>query len=136
LLQRIRALGIEHAVEVIDERIMDMRPHYHETDATILVPASPENMPDFPASLMESIACGKPVILADSLGIAIEIEQAGAGIAISTGPGTAARLEAAMLRLEKNYPSYQKNTRKTAERHFDINTKAIAAKKLFGKRRE
>jgi len=68
-----------------------------------------------PTSLIESLAAGKPVLVSSKTGVADIIAANACGVVFEP---TTVGLLAALAKLRKNYPHYQLNCRKTAEKYF------------------
>ena len=105
-----------------------MRKEYRSTDATVLVPNNKINTPDFPASIMESLVMGKPVIVSDNIYISKIVKKEKIGIVIK--PGNRRQLAKAIKELEKNYSKYSAGCTKKAKRLFDIRKKVTELKKI------
>jgi len=71
----------------------------------------------FPNSILEGLACGRPALVADTCGIAEEIEEWKAGVVT---PRTAADLARAIDRLRDDYAAAAAHARAAAERELDV----------------
>jgi glycosyltransferase involved in cell wall biosynthesis len=72
-----------------------------------------------PNSIVESAACGRPVLVTSTCGIADLIAQSGAGV---TFPRTIDAAVAAVDRLRQSYERCSADARRLARNHFDVNT--------------
>jgi glycosyltransferase involved in cell wall biosynthesis len=103
-------------VELVLGRFSDMSAHYAEAHATIAPFAGRAHCKPVPNTLVESLACGRPVVATDSVGIANLISETGAGERCSA---TAEALADSLDRLEADWSAYSFNARRLAEQQFD-----------------
>jgi glycosyltransferase involved in cell wall biosynthesis len=111
----LQALAPPHNLRIEDE-VADVVTAYRNVHATICCYEA-----DFgkscPNSIVESLACGRPVIVTDTCGIAHLIDDHSAGVAV---PRTIEAIGAAIGQLRAGYPSWSQRARTLAERHFGI----------------
>lgn len=75
----MRSRGLNTSVAIID-RIGDVREFLEKSYATILPVKKSILIPDFPASLMESLACGRPVICSTVIAMGKFLREHGGGV--------------------------------------------------------
>lgn len=96
----------------------DMNGEYGKASATIIPYLRfDEFLKTVPNSVIESLAAGKPVLVSSQTGIADTIREEKCGVVFEP---TKEGLLTAIAELKKNYRSYQKNCRKTAEKYFSL----------------
>lgn len=105
LIARIKNEQVESQVEVIDRKvnIRDMMARVH---ATVLVSNSSEVVKSYPNSLLESLACAKPVILSGKIAMSDFVRQKGCGMVLEEF-----RVESLLEligQLENNYDAIRK----------------------------
>jgi glycosyltransferase involved in cell wall biosynthesis len=97
--------------------ISDMRPVYQAADATIAPFLTEDNTKICPTSLVESLACGRPLLVSSEVGIARLVRDEGCGVVFDPTPEA---LAAAVQTLRDNYRQYSARARPTAEKHFSL----------------
>ena len=96
--------------------VKDMNSKYAEVHCTIIPYTKFDNYLKLnPNSVIESLAAGKPVLVSDKTEIAQFVEKEKCGVVFTP---TKDNLIRAIGELRKNYDTYQKNCRKTAEKYF------------------
>jgi glycosyltransferase involved in cell wall biosynthesis len=112
----LRALRLPANVTV-DERAPDrMSEVYASVDAVVCFYAAGFGK-SCPNSVIESLACGRPVLLADSCGLADLVMQEGGGVVASRD---AVALSDGLRRLRDGHARLRDNARETAERVFSL----------------
>ncbi len=81
-----------------------------------------------PNSVLEGLACGRPALVADTVGIAAALEEGGAGC---VAPRSADALAAALERLRGSYPTLAAGARRLAEQRFDRESYLAAYRRLY-----
>lgn len=99
--------------------------HHHLTIAPFV--GSSKNKP-CPNSIIESLAFGKPVLVTKAVGISDLIRKEKCGLVINP---LLPELVKALLRLRKNYSSFQKNTHSCAQKYFDKKKSLNKYKRLY-----
>ena len=94
----------------------DMRAEYHRVAATACLYAEDFGKP-CPHSVIESLACGRPVLVSRTLGVASLVEQAGAGIAV---PRTVEGVVAGIQRLRQLAARGSEAPRRVAVERFSL----------------
>jgi len=126
---RAREMVAERALPTVRlsfELVSDMRDVYRGVDATV-APFT-EAVKFCPTSLVESMACGRPVLVSSRVGLGGMVQEAGCGEVFEPTP---AALCEAVDRLRRHYDAYARNARATAERHFDLRTCVREHEKLY-----
>lgn len=96
----------------------DMTNRYREINAAIFIPIDLKYSRNYPFSIMESIACGRPVIVSNNLEISKIVEEQNCGIVTNaTWHGIASAMEECMVRFKE----MKINCRNIALKYFDIN---------------
>lgn len=75
----ISHFNVSERVEVINERV-DIQNVMKRANATVLVAESPELVKSYPHSLLESLACAKPVIISSNIAMADYIHDNECGV--------------------------------------------------------
>jgi glycosyltransferase involved in cell wall biosynthesis len=97
--------------------VRDMAERYGAADATIVPFLQSAEMKLCPTSLVESLACGRPVVVTTPVGIADLIQDERCGeVAEPTVEGVCNAIE----RLRSHYEVLANNARPCAERHFAL----------------
>ena len=81
LLNRIKICGVEDQVEVVNQKV-DIQEIMNRVHATVLIAKSGELVKSFPHSLVESLACAKPVIISDTIAMADCIREKHCGLVL------------------------------------------------------
>jgi glycosyltransferase involved in cell wall biosynthesis len=102
-------------IKVIDEIVPGIEGLLHRAHATILSPVDYDDCKPCPNSLIESLACSRPVLASNRVGISDLIEEEGCGIIFSPDPDETAN---AIHKLQNSYEIYRKNTLPTALKYF------------------
>lgn len=102
-------------VEVVVGRFADMGAQYRAAHATAAPFALMGACKPSPNSLVESLACGRPVVTTPGVGLAGLIRESGAGVVC---PGDGASLADALDRLQSGWADYSDRARRLAERRF------------------
>ena len=103
-------------VNIIVGRVNDMSAEYLRSHVTVAPFVVPEHCKPAPNSLLESCACGRPVLCSRVVGVAELVEDECCGVVSEpTGNGIAEGLK----RLRRDWPKYSQSARRVAETHFD-----------------
>jgi glycosyltransferase involved in cell wall biosynthesis len=117
LLTRLRdEHGQRDNVHLVMERVPDMTRLFQAADATIAPFVEAEGTKICPTSIVESLACGRPVLVSSQVGIAGLIRDQACGAVFE--PTTDALCEA-VESLRRDYTARAERARPCAERHFD-----------------
>src|SRR5207237_6289000 len=95
----------------------DMAVHYQQAHATLAPFTDLRRAKRAPNSVVESLACGRPVIVTEAVGLAELIREGRAGIVC--GP-TGLDLAEALDRLQADWRSLARNARAVAERWVGV----------------
>ncbi len=104
-------------IKVIDKIIPNIDDVLTDVHCTILSPEDWDECKPCPNSLIETLACGRPVLASNRVGISNLIELERCGITFSPDP---AEVQDAILKLRNNYEIYRKNALPTARRYFSV----------------
>ena len=104
-------------IQVINKIVPNIADVLKSVHCTILSPESWDECKPCPNSLIESLACGRPVLASNRVGISNLIELERCGITFSPDP---AEIQDAVLKLRNNYEIYRKNALLTARRYFSV----------------
>ena len=117
LQHRIVAQGLTDRVEVLADRV-DVNDVLGRAHAAVVLAQEPRLVKAFPHSLLEALACGRPVIVSDEIALADYVEQTGCGRVVrAVDPGD---LEEAVRRLREGYSMLQANALRVGCRDFSI----------------
>ena len=120
--QLMQRLIEEHDLRNVSLRIglvPDMASVFADADATIAPFLHGLDMKVCPTSLVESLACGRPVLVSTKVGIAELVQNNLCG---EVAEPTAEDMCMAIERLRGRYASYAHNCHASAERYFSLNT--------------
>jgi glycosyltransferase involved in cell wall biosynthesis len=81
-----------------------------------------------PNSVMEALACGRPALVTEDVGLAGVIRDESAGVVV---PRTAAAVQAGLQRLREGYGSYRSQARRAAEAYFSLERATAAYESLY-----
>lgn len=104
-------------VHIIVKLVSDMPAAYHASDATIAPFTSETGMKICPTSLIESLACGRPILVSNLVGIASLVRNEACGVVFEP---TVDGLVRGVNELRSGYDRYAARARQTAEQHFDL----------------
>jgi glycosyltransferase involved in cell wall biosynthesis len=124
-LQRLEPMAPRN-VTLIKGRIPDMH-RFMAKFHFVLAPFRTVGKP-CPNSILESLALARPVLVSDFVDIGPLIESAGAGLAFSQGVHD---LCGAIEHLCDDYAFFQRNARRCAERHFDLQRTVDSYRKVY-----
>jgi glycosyltransferase involved in cell wall biosynthesis len=117
-LERVRAWIAERGlanVEVVVGRAADMAVEYRAAHVTVAPFTRMEQCKPMPNSLVESLACGRPVVTTPEVGLAEMLDEGRAGV-VAAASGAA--LAEALDRLRDDWPAFSRRARAVAERWF------------------
>ncbi len=103
-------------VEVIVGRFADMAVQYQNAHVTVAPFTRPEHCKPAPNSLVESLACGRPVVVTEKVGLADLIRDERVGLVC---PETAAGLAESLDAIEGSWQAFSARARAIAEKWFD-----------------
>lgn len=115
LMQWIQERQLQNNVEVVLGRESDMSQQYQKCHATIAPFVDPTRCKPAPNSLVESLACGRPVIATPVVGLANWFQDAGVG---QLAQPTTASIAAAIEALAADWAGYSQRARQIAEAHL------------------
>lgn len=116
LYRKIRELNLESQVKVINE-VVDTPGWYAQSHITVIPFLDTRRSPEIPLSAIESLACGRPLVTTDVAEIAEIVRDYGCGYVAQPRKE---ELVSALVKCRQNYASYQKNSRHTAEKLFNL----------------
>jgi glycosyltransferase involved in cell wall biosynthesis len=104
-------------VELAVGRWRDMARQYRRAQVTVAPFANGHHFKPAPNSLVESLACGRPVVLSEEVGLAELVREGRAG---RVCPPTGEALADSFDRVEADWRDYSRNARRLAERWFGV----------------
>lgn len=104
-------------IKVINEIVPNIDDVLTDVHCTILSPEDWDECKPCPNSLIETLACGRPVLASNRVGISNMIERERCGITFSPDP---AEIGDAIRKLQSNYEIYRKNALPTAKKYFSM----------------
>jgi glycosyltransferase involved in cell wall biosynthesis len=131
-LPRVRGWIAERAlgnVELVEGRFADMAAQFQAAHVTAAPFVDMLRCKPAPNSLVESLACGRPVITTPGVGLA-EVVGAERGGVVCPANGEA--LVDGLDRLQADWPSYSARARGLAERWFGVERFVHAYERLYG----
>lgn len=122
--QWIQDLGLRN-VEFIIGRATHIANEYKKCHITIIPFTSTIHVKPAPNSLLESLACGRPVLVTEQVGLADLVAESGSGVVTAA---VEEKLVEGLEQLHMHWTSYAQIARFTAERFFgkDVYLKAYA----------
>ena len=102
-------------VELVAGKCADMPGQYRSAHATIAPFTCLDRAKPVPNSVVESLACGRPVVTTDSVELAALIDEEQAGL---TAQPSGAALAASLARLRTDWNLFSPRARRMAERWF------------------
>jgi glycosyltransferase involved in cell wall biosynthesis len=124
-LNTVRAERLSN-LEIVAGRVQNIQDVYRSHHFTI-APFRTTGKP-CPNSILESLACGRPVLVSSFVHIGELLERERAGISFATNIDD---LQAAVHRLLAGYDTFQAAARACAESHFDLDTMIRAYGRLY-----
>jgi glycosyltransferase involved in cell wall biosynthesis len=115
-------------VEVVNKIVPNIEEVMKHVHATILSPETSTDSKPCPISLIESLACGRPLLASNQVGIADLIEHEHCGVIFHPNINEA---ENALRKLQNNYEDYMINARPTALKYFSTETFLDAYESLY-----
>ncbi len=117
-------------VEVGVGRHRNMASQYHAAHVTLVPFRSRACCKPAPNSLLESLACGRPVLTTAAVGFAKLLEESGAGIAAASSP---AALAEGLDRLQADWEAFAGRARALAERSFGVERFLGSYERIYAK---
>ncbi len=128
LKKEIGSRKVEKQVDVINELIADMNEIFGKVSCTIAPFLYHDDHKPVPRSILESLAAGKPVLVSNKVSVSSLVKKEACGVVFEP---TLEGLKKAIDELQRNYESYQKNSRKTAEKYFSAERFVEGYKKIY-----
>ena len=107
----VKELGLRN-VEIIVGRFRNMEVHYQAAHVTVFPFTSPNHCKPAPNSLLESLACGRPVVVTDVVGIAPIVAEAEAG---SVSVRTVSAMVDSLRTVRQRWRHYSEHARSFAQ---------------------
>lgn len=115
-------------VELLVGRWEDMAAQYRASHVCVAPFTDTERAKPAPNSIVESLACGRPVVVTEKVGLANLIVEGKAGlVCLATGEALASHLK----RLQADWSEYSAAARKTAERWFGVEQFLSAYRQVY-----
>ncbi len=115
-------------IDLLVGRFANMAAHYHAAHATFLPFNDPRRCKPAPNSLIEGLACGRPGIMTQHVGLATIVAEAGAGICCEGG---VEEIIEAIDRLRADWNTASRCARQLAERRFGVNDFITAYTQIY-----
>lgn len=104
MMARVQAHGLQDRALVLNEKV-DVRTHLAQTHAAVLVADDGSVVKAYPNSLMEAIACARPILISQQIPMSDDVAAHGCGVVVpDVAPDTLAN---AIRKMQMNYPRYQ-----------------------------
>lgn len=117
-------------VEVVNKIVPNIEEVLKDVHATILSPENSDECKPCPISLVESLACGRPLLVSNQVGIADLIEQEDCGVIFAPNPTEA---KEAVRKLQNNYTDYMAKAQPTASKYFSVEKFIHKYERLYSK---
>ena len=115
-------------VDLVAKRVADISAEYNAAHVTLAPFTKMDRCKPAPNSLVESLACGRPVVCTHRVGLSELVDEHAAGIVCDAdGPHLAETLD----RVQSDWNKYSHNARALAEKHFDHNRFVDAYRNIY-----
>jgi glycosyltransferase involved in cell wall biosynthesis len=128
LHRRIAARGLTDRAEVITERV-DVSEVFRRAHAAVVLARSGDLVKAFPHSLLEALACGRPVLVSDCIAMSDYVGGAGCGRVVRGVSPSDLGQEVRALR--ERYEWYSDNARRVGRRDFSVERVVEAYRPLY-----
>jgi glycosyltransferase involved in cell wall biosynthesis len=115
-------------VELVVGRVVDMASEYASAHTTVALFTQMDRCKPAPNSLIESLACGRPVVTTPEVGLADVIREGRAGVIC---PSTGHALAEALDCLKTDWQSFSADARCLAERRFAVESFLESYQRLY-----
>lgn len=104
MMTRVRAHGLQDRAQVLNKKV-DVQAHLAEAHAAVLVADDGSVAKAYPNSLMEAIACARPILISQQIPMSDDVAAHGCGVVVpDIAPSTLAN---AVREMMANYSRYQ-----------------------------
>lgn len=125
--EALRQLKIQN-VELTNSSVVDMHDVYHDYDFTIIPYTTPDGGKECPASALESLACGVPVLVSSLCRFSEFVTDNECGVVFQSTPDDLLRAaKEAMTRRDE----LSRSARKAAEEHLDVRALLEGYERLY-----
>jgi glycosyltransferase involved in cell wall biosynthesis len=128
LVTRIRERGLSERVEIIDTWV-DVDKILARVHAAVVLADKPKLVKAFPQSLLEALACGRPVLVSDCLAMAHYVEDRACGQVVRGVDEADLSQKIALLR--KDYDAKRKNALREGRGHFSKHGRIEVYRELY-----
>lgn len=111
----VRNIQLKDRIKIFHQ-IVDVNQILGKSHGAIAIFLDPNIAKAYPNSLLDSLACGKPVIVSDNVPLAEIIQKEGVGVVVKPNLSS---LMKGIQEFQNNYARYQRNCRKVAQKYFD-----------------
>ena len=125
---RVRQLGLEDQVEVINEQV-DVNRILAQVHASVTLAEKPGIIKSYPHSLLDSLAAGKPVLVSRAIPMADYVEEKMCGQVVETV--TPVDILSALSMLKQNYQLLQSRARQLGKQDFSQQAMIGAYQKVY-----
>jgi len=115
-------------VELVVGRFVNMAEHYQQAHVTVAPFTLPARCKPVPNSLLESLACGRPVVATSAVGLSAVLNESNVGV---TCMETAADLAAALDVVQARWSELSTRARRFAEQSFGVERFVQAYRDLY-----
>jgi glycosyltransferase involved in cell wall biosynthesis len=115
--ERVKARGLEDRVEILTEHA-DVDQVMSRVHAAIVLSDTQRRVKAYPHSLIEALACGRPVLVSRCIAMAEYVEKQSCGAVVETL--TTADLDAAIEHLQADYEGSRARAARVGPRDFSL----------------
>jgi glycosyltransferase involved in cell wall biosynthesis len=125
---RVKALGLAARVEILDEWV-DVDRALGRAHAAVVLADKERLVRAYPQSLLEALACGKPVLVSECIAMAEYVRTTGCGVVVPK-LGTS-ELHHAVERLRREYETCRLHACRVGHRDFPLESLALGYGALY-----
>jgi len=126
--ERVDRLGLAERVEIVEE-LVDVEQVLKRVHAAVVLADKPKLVKAFPHSLLEALACGRPVLTSDRIPMSDYVLEHQCGLVVSGVDESDIFRMIPLLR--RDYETYQENARRVGAQNFDFPAIVDAYRKLY-----
>lgn len=126
--RRVRSMRLSDRVEIHTDRV-DVNPVLHRAHAAVVLADKPKLVKAYPHSLLEALACGRPVLVSECIGLADYVRKTGCGEVVRSLE--LPDLLQAIERVRDDYDAYRARARRVGKRDFGADRLVDAYGELY-----
>lgn len=115
--RRVKGLGLSARVEILDEWV-DVGSALGRAHAAVVLADKERLVKAYPQSLLESLACGRPVLVSEGIAMASYVRTTACGVVVPRVE--ASELHRAVETLRGSYEAYRSNACRVGQRDFPL----------------